>query len=95
MNGTEVLQRKRFNFYRSQIAYLLAAITRFGIFVEPSATSEVLPDMKDLHFYEVVAEKRKTDDACLATGNRKHFPITPFVVTAKEMFDIFRVTQLL
>ena len=84
----EVLQRKKFNFDQSRISYLLSAITHFGILVEPSATGEVLPDMKDLPFYEVVVEKRKTDETYLVTGNQKHFPIRPFIVTAKEMLDI-------
>lgn len=89
----EVLQRKKFKFDQSQIAYLLSAIIRFGIMVEPSATGEILPDMKDLPFYEVVVEKRKTDDAYLVTGNQKHFPIKPFIVTAKEMLDILNSTR--
>lgn len=84
----EVLQRKRFNFDQNQITYLLSVIIHFGIMIEPSATGEVLPDMKDLPFYEVVVEKRKTDDAYLVTGNQKHFPFKPFIVTAKEMLDI-------
>ncbi len=88
----EVLQRKKFNFNQSQITYLLSAITYFGILVEPSPTGEVLPDMKDLPFYEVVVEKRKTDEAYLVTGNQKHFPVRSFIVTAKEMLHILDST---
>ena len=47
-----------------------------------------LPDPKDKVFYEVVMEKRKDDDAYLVTGNIKHFPIKPYVVTPREMLDI-------
>ena len=46
-----------------------------------------LPDMKDLPFYEVVMEKR-TKDAYLVTGNLKHFPVKPFIVTVRQMLDI-------
>ncbi len=84
----EVLRRKKFKFSIEQIDYLLSAILHFGLMVEPSPTGENLPDPKDLPFYEVVMEKRKTDDAYLVTGNQKHFPIKPFIVTAKEMLDI-------
>lgn len=47
-----------------------------------------LPDPKDRIFYEVVMEKRKTEEAYLVTGNIRHFPAKPFVVTPREMIDI-------
>ena len=56
--------------------------------VEPCPSGMVLPDMKDLPFYEVVLEKR-SDDAYLVTGNIKHFPQEPFIVTPRELLDIF------
>ena len=45
-------------------------------------------DTEDVVFYEVVMEKRKTDEAWLVTGNIKHFPKEPFIVTPREMLDI-------
>jgi len=42
----------------------------------------------DAIFYEVVMEARETTDAYLVTGNIKHFPVKPYVVTPKEMLDI-------
>ena len=84
----EVLSRKKFKFESTLIEALLSFISNFGLMLELSETGEILPDMKDLPFYEVVAEKRKTDDAYLVTGNQKHFPIKPFIVTPKEMLDI-------
>ena len=59
--------------------------------IEPSPTGEILPDMKDLPFYEVVMEKWQTDDAYLVTGNQKHFPNRTFIVTPKEMLDILNL----
>lgn len=47
----------------------------------------ILPDIKDLPFYEVVMEKRK-DGAYLVTGNLKHFPKEPYIVTARQLIDI-------
>lgn len=83
----EVLGRKKFSFEQDLINYILLAVERYGIMVEPSATGVILPDMKDLPFYEVVMEKRD-DGAYLVTGNLKHFPTKPFIVTAREMLDI-------
>ena len=33
-------------------------------------------------------EERKTADAYLVTGNIKHFPAKPYVVTPRQMLDI-------
>ena len=43
--------------------------------------------MKDLPFYEAVLEKRDVN-AYLVTGNIKHFPKEPFIVTPRELLDI-------
>ena len=83
----EVLRRKKFRFEQEMVNYMLMAIERYGVMVEPPATGTILPDMKVLPFYEVVMEKRE-DDAYLVTGNLRHFPVKPFVVTARKMLDI-------
>ena len=46
------------------------------------------PILKDTVFYEIVMEKRKTEDAYLVTGNIKHFPSEPFIVTPREMMTM-------
>lgn len=83
----EVLGRKKFGFDPVLIDNLLNAVKKYGISVYPHNTGTVLPDMKDLPFYEVVMEKRD-DDAYLVTGNLKHFPVEPFIITARQMLDI-------
>ena len=45
----------------------------------------VFTDAKDIVFYEVKLSKR---DSYLVTGNKKHFPQKPFVITPKEMVEI-------
>lgn len=83
----EVLSRKKFGFPQDIVDYLLLAIAKYGVFIEPIPTDAVLPDMKDLPFYEVVLEKRD-DGAYLVTGNLKHFPEKDFIITARQMIDI-------
>lgn len=83
----EVLHRQKFHFSEDTIRYLLAAVEKYGIYVNPAPSDAILPDMKDLPFYEVVLEKRK-DNAYLITGNIKHFPIEPFIVTPRELLNI-------
>jgi hypothetical protein len=37
--------------------------------------------------------EKRTDGAYLVTGNIKHFPLKPFIVTARELLDILRFYQ--
>lgn len=83
----EVLSRKKFGFSKDLIEYLMSAIEKYGILVDPSPSGITLLDMKDVPFYEVVLEKRD-DNAYLVTGNIKHFPKEPFIVTPRELLDI-------
>ena len=83
----EVLSRKKFGFSGETITYLLSAVEKYGILVDPVPSGITLPDMKDVPFYEVVLEKRD-DKAYLVTGNIKHFPKKPFIVTPRELLDI-------
>lgn len=84
----EVLHRQKFRFDRDIINLTIDAIIQRGVAVDAGPVEDVLPDPKDVVFYAVTMEKRKTDDAYLVTGNLKHFPPTHFVVTPREMLDI-------
>ena len=83
----EVLHRPKFRFSNESVNKLVETILRYGIAVEPSPTGEILPDMDDIIFYEVVMEKRD-DDAYLITGNMKHFPKRNYIVTPAQMMEI-------
>lgn len=84
----EVLARPKFHFTKEIICDVLQAIQKQGIYVDAESIDIELPDPKDRVFYEVVMEKRKADEAYLITGNIKHFPEKPFIVTPREMMDI-------
>lgn len=83
----EVLGRKKFGFPKDLVDNMLAVIEKYGLFVTPGPTSVELPDKKDLPFYAVVSEKQE-DGAYLITGNLKHFPEEPFIVTARQFLDM-------
>ncbi|MCD7982373.1 MAG: putative toxin-antitoxin system toxin component, PIN family [Clostridiales bacterium] len=83
----EVLRRKKFGFTEETVSSLIRVIEDTGKMVIPSPSGEILPDIKDLPFYEVVLEK-KDENAHLITGNKKHFPNKPFIVTPKEFLEI-------
>lgn len=83
----EVLLRKKLGFSRDLTEYLLSAIEKYGILVDPSPSDITLLDMKDVPFYEAVLEKRN-DNACLVTGNIRHFPKESFIVTPRELLNM-------
>ena len=84
----EVLSRPKFHLTEDIIRDVLTEINCFGIYIDAEELDIVLPDLKDRVFYEVVMEERKTKDAYLITGNIKHFPAKPYVVTPRQMLDI-------
>lgn len=84
----EVLLRKKFSFSEKDVHVLLEEMQEYGISMDAGKQDIELPDAKDVVFYEVVMEKRKDDPAYLVTGNIKHFPKEPFVVTPREMLEI-------
>ena len=84
----EVLSRPKFHFPREIVDTVVGEIERQAVFVNGSRTQTVLPDPKDVVFYAVTMEERKTEDAYLVTGNLRHFPVVPFIVTPRRMLDI-------
>ena len=84
----EVLRRKKFPFKEQDIRILTDGIRMRGVFLDPEKMKENMPDPKDVIFYEVTMEARKNNDAYLVTGNIKHFPMKPYVVTPREMLTI-------
>lgn len=84
----EVLRRPKFHFSQKAVDIVLNGIIKRGIFIDAEPIDEILPDPKDMIFYEVVMEARKTSDAYLVTGNQKHFPIKSYIVTPRKMLEI-------
>ena len=84
-----VLHRPKFKFPDANIQLLLDTIKTYGVFAKQLITNEILPEPKDLVFYEVVMAKQD-ENAYLVTGNSKHFPKKPFIVTPNELLDIMK-----
>ncbi len=82
-----MLRRPKFKFSAEAVESFLSAFSRLGVCVEPTASGVVLPDVKDIPFYEVALESG-VNDTYLVTGNIKHFPKEPFVVTPAEFVRI-------
>lgn len=82
----EVLSREKFHIHQIYIDTVINHVINTGLKLGRTKSLEgVFPDPKDVVFYEVTLSK---DDAYLVTGNIKHFPQNPFVVTPAEMVAI-------
>lgn len=83
----EVLCRPKFSFPLQAIRSVLSKIVELGMNTNRVHSSDIFPDPKDVVFYEVALSK---EDAYIVTGNTKHFPKTPIVVTPAEMLEILK-----
>lgn len=78
-----VLSRPKFNLNLSLIETIIKAIITDGLNIDRTPTADIeFPDPKDIVFYEVALS---VEDSYLITGNIRHFPVKPFVVTPAEM----------
>ena len=87
-----VLSRSKFGFSPDDVERMISVITTYGILTFRETSNEVFPDPDDAVFYEVALSK---DGAYLVTGNLKHFPQKPIVVTPAEMLQILEDNGLL
>ena len=89
---SEVLSRKEFSFDMVAIEEVIGIIRSNGVYAERTPANEPVIDPKDIVFYEVALSK---EGAYLVTGNLKHFPKKPIVVTPAEMIQILEDNGLI
>lgn len=83
----EVLHRDKFKLREKDISNMLGMILERGIPSCRMVSSSLFVDSDDVIFYEVALSK---DGAYLITGNTRHFPKQPLVVTPAEMLQIMK-----
>lgn len=86
----EVLHRDKFNFTDERIQAVIDLV-RSGIRLTPTMSDELFPDPDDRVFYEVALSK---DGSYVVTGNQRHFPKSPIVVSPTEMMKIVQGTEI-
>ena len=82
---TDVLHRPKFRMRDEDINLIINYIKKYGIHSDRVHYDGNMPDEKDRPFYEV---SLSVEDSFLVTGNLKHFPITPKVVTPSQFIAI-------
>lgn len=81
----DVLHRRKFKLTEDQIRLVIDCVKQIGIDSERFSYDGNMPDEDDRVFYEVALSE---EDSFLVTGNLKHFPKTPKVITAAQMMEI-------
>lgn len=84
----EVVRRKKFAFSQNDIDSVLKLFREKGIIVDRTKAEEDFIDKKDIVFYEITLTGRAETETYLVTGNLKHFPKKPFIVSPREMLMI-------
>lgn len=82
---SEVLHRSKFKLLDRDIKELIGFIKRNGIDSSRFPYDGEMLDEDDRVFYEIALSE---EDSFLVTGNLKHFPHTPKVITAAQMMEI-------
>jgi putative PIN family toxin of toxin-antitoxin system len=81
----DVLFRAHFRFNAGDIELLFGTIKEIGVLVKPDMSSAEMPDEDDRVFYDAA----KAGEAFLVTGNKKHYPDEPFILTPAEFLERF------
>ena len=85
----EVLARKKFHFPKETVDIILKRLENSSLKTEeiPAEFPEV-SDPKDRCFFAVTLAARQTEETLLITGNIRHFPQQPFVVTPAQFVEM-------
>lgn len=84
-----VLHRDKFGFDAGTVDCFLRELLHRGLLLEPNPVETVLPDLKDIPFYAVTLSS-EAEETFLVTGNLKHFPVKPFIVTPAKFLEILQ-----
>lgn len=84
----DVLKRPKFRFDAKAVKVFLEELKKRAVYADYGMIEDGIPDPKDFVFYAVLMEKRNETDTYLVTGNLRHFPARPYIVTPREMLDI-------
>ena len=85
----DVLNREKFGFIQEDVRFVIDNIRQKGLYCDQTFSTMFFPDVKDKVFYEIALSK---EDSYLVTGNTRHFPVVPRVVTPAEMVLIVKNT---
>ena len=88
----DVMSRSKFHWNVSYGRRFVDEILKYAINEPVVPTDFVLPDTDDRIFYDV-AFAHRDKNAYIVTGNIKHFPDIPFVISARDFLNLINPVQ--
>lgn len=86
-----VLARKKFKFPAETVEIVINRLIAVGLDISAGrAEYPEVGDPKDCCFFAVAMAGRHFEDTFLITGNIRHFPLKPFVVTPAQFVEILQ-----
>jgi putative PIN family toxin of toxin-antitoxin system len=86
----DVLARGKFHFSPVTVERLFEALLAIGFPVCAISSRVPMPDESDRVFYDVA----KASGALLVTGNKKHYPDEPFIITPAEFINFIEAYEI-
>lgn len=85
-----VLKREKFKLNKDDVDAIISFVKECGIPTSQTSFDEVLPDESDRVFFEITLT---FEESFLVTGNLKHYPIHPQVITPADFINKFGLIQ--
>jgi len=82
----DVLNRPKLNFEREYVQNILDGLFECGNLINVEPSKMALPDESDRKFYDVA----KATGSLLISGNLKHFPNEPLIMSPAEYLNKFK-----
>lgn len=81
----EVLHRVKFKIQPEVADALVSYIIEHGVETSRASFAEIMPDEDDRVFYKIALSN---EDSFLVTGNLKHYPTSPHVISPAEFIGL-------
>ena len=90
---SDVLFRPHLKLDSSKCEFIISLMTDIGLHLAPVQSNAPMPDEADRVFYEV-ALAGPEGATKLVTGNLRHYPVAPIIVTPAQMIAILEADNL-
>ena len=87
----DVLAREKFHFPTETVDIVMSRLVAVSMNINAAdVVDSEIRDPKDRCFFAVTMTGRLSEDALLVTGNIRHFPLKPFVITPAQFVEMLQ-----
>lgn len=90
----DVLTRKKFSFDVRDVKQVIFDFYSHAVILEGIKSDIQYTDKNDAKFYELFLNVINKQNAFLITGNIKHFPLIPNIVTPRKFLEIYTSKEI-